>query len=334
LYVEPIDPANNIYRKRLGFSTDGITWDWAGPVAWEGFLPPKRAVYDITQLLHDPDDPDPSRRIKAYAQGQFWPSSDGTGAVVPDQFEPGRRTIRCVGVLTGSSLATLEEGPSSLALAPQVAIDDETHFGAVRRFGDTFVMLFESDRFAVDPLDGDLRVAVSSDGLTFRRVHQRDALVDTGPKGTWDQNLLVTTTAGMIDVGDEHWIYYFGCPDVYRAWPPGYAVRPELRGSFFYPSYLGLAVLQRDRIAYAAGPGTVVTHTVSIGPDGLWLNTDGTVESIELIADGNVVASGSLAGDRRATVYRPVNWGAAPDVVQGQLRIRLGRDGRLYSLLA
>lgn len=122
---------------------------------------------------------------------------------------------------------------------------------AVWKAGTQYVMLFESDRFSRNPIHGDLRLAVSDNGRAFRRVHPDKPLVSTGPKGTWDENLLVTTTAGIQRVGDEDFIFYFGCPSTYNSWPAQYAVSGERRGSMFAPAFLGLAKLPRDRYAYA-----------------------------------------------------------------------------------
>ena len=63
----------------------------------------------------------------------------------------------------------------------------------------------------------DLRLAVSSDGRKFRRVFPTTPLVSTGPKGAWDENLLVTTSATMQEVGDEVWLYYFSATNANRS---------------------------------------------------------------------------------------------------------------------
>ena len=207
------------------------------------------------------------------------------------------------------------------------------HFASVRKLGDLFVMLFESDRFSQKPLHGDLRLAVSNDGLKFRRIHPETPLVATGSRGMWDENLLVITTAAMQEVGDEIWIYYFGCPNVFRGWPSGYAVNNEARGSLLYPGHLGLATLPRDRFAYAAGPGSVTTPTLSIGEQGLWLNADGDAMQVTCVtAYGATIAEGQIADDKAKSLYRAVKWKNGPPKQPSQVRISLAEGQRIYSL--
>ena len=72
-----------------------------------------------------------------------------------------------------------------MLLAPEEGIDEELHFAAITRAGGQFLMLFESDRFLKNPIHGDLKLAVSDNGMKFRRVHPKTPLVGTGPKGFW-----------------------------------------------------------------------------------------------------------------------------------------------------
>jgi hypothetical protein len=212
-------------------------------------------------------------------------------------------------------------------------IDEELHFAAVQKIGDQYLMLFESDRFSKNPIHGDLRLAVSSDGRNFCRVHPRSALVATGLKGMWDENLLVTTTAGWQEVGDEAWIFYFGCPNIYNSWPAQYAVSSERRGSLFAPAYLGLATLPRDRFAFATGTGMLTTHPIQLEAGALWLNTDGADVQVALLdAGGRAVGQGALSDERRQTVYRKVKWVNQPRGGSYRVQVTLARSSRLFSL--
>jgi hypothetical protein len=212
-------------------------------------------------------------------------------------------------------------------LAAEEGIDEEIHFASVSRVGGMFLMLFESDRFSKN--QGDLRLAVSPDGIHWRRVHPQIPLVPTGGKGVWDENLLVTSTVAMQEVDDEIWIYYFGCPNVFVHWPRGGAHR----GSLYYPAYLGLAILPRDRYAYAVGPGSLATRSVALTGSGLWLNADGN--EIKVLArdkTGRVLSEGHVGSERLATVYRRVIWNGPPPSGEVQIQVRLGQNQRLYSL--
>lgn len=150
----------------------------------------------------------------------------------------------------------------------------------------------------------------------------------------WDENLLVTTTSTIQEVGDEFYLFYFGCPNIYNSWPAEYAATSARRGSMFYPSYLGLATLPRDRYAYAQGPGTLITHEFNMNEDGLWLNADGdgiTVTSVSA-TDGRVRTTGRLTSERRQTTYRKVGWNGTVPLGTCHCEISLSKSDRLYSL--
>jgi hypothetical protein len=151
--------------------------------------------------------------------------------------------------------------------------------------------------------------------------------VTTGPKGTWDENLLVTTSYAMLEVGDEVRIYYFGCPNVFRNWPGGFGPAHR-RGSRFYSTYLGLATLPVDRYGYAQGAGAVTTHPIDLRDGELWLNADGPDLQIKA---GD--ATGTLGPQRRRTVYRKVIWSAGPPHGRHRVEIALSSESdRLYSV--
>jgi hypothetical protein len=280
-------------------------------------------------VLYDSDESDPSFRWKAYGQ-LFKPRPDGSGW-------PG---IRNIALAHGADVSKLEEPPPTdsaarIILAPQEGIDNELHFAAVQKVGGQYLMLFESDRFDRNPIHGDLRLAVSDDGRKFRRVHAQMPLVATGPKGMWDENLLVTNSAGWQEVGDEIWIHYFGCPRMYDDWPAQYSpMGGERRGCMFAPVYLGVATLPRDRFAYAAGPGTIITKPIDSKSGEIWLNADGDGISItSLDPSGKVQARGSLTPDRRQTVYRKVKWtDGQPSASAASLEIKLTDRDRVYSI--
>lgn len=310
---------NEGYRKILASSPDGKAWKNEG-IAYTPIDNARTSFFDISQLIFQPDAADESDRIIGYAQAY----RDNKG-----------HTVRQIGVVHGPHPGALKEYGTTdaefLALTPEKGIDEELHFASVGRFGNQYLMLFESDRFSQNPLHGDLRLAVSSDGRKFRRVHSQTPLIATGPKGMWDENLLVTTTTSFQEVGDEIWIYYFGCPNVFRRWPNGHT--GELRGSFYYPTYLGLATLPRDRFAYAAGPGSVTTARLNIGGQGLWINADGHGLPVTCLSpDGAKLAEGRLGDAFDQALYRRVQWTNGPPAQPCQIKIALANDQRVYSL--
>ena len=301
-------------RRRLAWSPDGINWTPAGLT----YELPKGPLFDVHQILCMPDASDAESRVVALAQCKRARSWDG-------------RVVRHIAAMRGPDIEKIA-GPEEVLLAPEHGIDEELHFASVSRVAENFLMLFESDRFSKNPIHGDLRLAVSSDTHRFRRVHPRDAVVSTGAKGMWDENLLVTTSAAMQEVGDEVYIFYIGCPNVYNSWPRQYTTKLERRGSLFYPTYLGLATLPRDRYGYAAGNGTVTTQPLDLG-NAVWLNAEGGALDVAAIdGSGRQAAQGRLGRERFQTVYRKVVWSGTPPTGTLRLRVSLSGSDKLYSI--
>ena len=147
----------------------------------------------------------------------------------------------------------------------------------------------------------------------------------------WDENLLATTTAAMQEVGDEVWIFYFGCPNVFQRWP--YGQSGELRGSLFYPTCMGLATLPRDRFACAVGPGSVTTLPLAISPHGLWLNADGNALVVSVLdANGVTLATGRSSAAAKQGMYCGVDWQTAPPQTPCKVRVELKAGEKLYSM--
>lgn len=305
--------------KGLASSPDGKVWK-REKAAYVAKSAERKAAQDISQLLYCPEAKDPQFRYIGYTQLLWNRSWDG-------------KEVRHIGLVHGPDPGSLRDAEDPVVLAPEQGIDEELHFATVRKVGDLYVMLFESDRFSMKPLNGDLRIAVSTDGRKFRRVFPTESFLPTGARGMWDENLLVTTTQAMQEVGDELRIYYFGCPGIYRNWPPSYAVKGSLRGSLFYPSYMGLAILPLDRFAYVQGPGTVTTHPIDLASEGLWMNLEGSALKVEAIDQNNhIVAEGQLTEEISRSVYRKLIWKDQPIKGTYRVRIQLERDAKLYSL--
>ena len=303
----------------LASSPDGLSWTLAERTL---FVEPSSRIQrqDFWQILFDPDAP-ADYRCLSYIQ-------------VHDPRKWDDRNVRQVGLQHGPDLRHLSNADPLIILEPEEGIDEEIHFCSVARLGGAYLMLFESDRFLNEPIRGDMRLAVSEDGRSFRRVHAQQPLVPTGAKGSWDENLLVNTNYSMQEVGDEVWIYYFGCPTLYRRFPSAYAASSELRGSLYYPSYMGVATLPRDRFGYATGDGSITSKPIDLHGDDLWLNADGDALQVELLADDDsVVAEASLTDERDQTVYRKVDgWNQVVAPGRYRVRVTLGTDSKLFSI--
>ena len=306
-------------RRVLAWSPDGIEWHEGG-TAYQIHPYDRFRWHDINQVLHDPDDPDPEFRVKAYSQYFRARAYDG------------REKVRHIGMLHGRGVEHVESLPDPVIFGPEPGIDEEIHYASVKKIGAQYLMLFESDRFNRSQPHGDLRLAVSATGRPFRRIHPHTPLVATGAKGMWDENLIVTSNGGIQEVGDEFYLFYFGCPGTYRAWPAQYEVMKGRGGFMFAPVSLGLATLPRDRFAHATGDGSLTTHPLELTAEGVWLNADGDPQVAAFVEPGKLTARGKLTNRRLQGVYRKVGWAGLAPMGKNRLEIMLTSQDNLFSI--
>lgn len=97
-------------------------------------------------------------------------------------------------------------------------------------------------------------LAWSRDGLHFERHPLRPRLVDYGPAGSWEDEMVFAS--GWVEVGDEWWIYYAGWDGPHNT--------PERNGA------IGLATLRKEGFVSLRGPegGGVVCTRVLRWPGG------------------------------------------------------------------
>ena len=296
LWME-VNKETHRYNKILGSSPDGKSWR-REKIAFQGSSTTWTSFQDICQVVYQPDEKDPQYAVLAYSQMARPRSWDG-------------RTVRQIGFAHGPDVGSLVQDEDAVLVQPVKGIDEELHFASVRKFGDTYVMLFESDLFSLARPKTSFRLAVSQDGRHYRRVHAHHAVLSSGPVGSWDENVLVTTTSAMQTVGDEIWIFYFGTPGTFVRWPAQYAKSPNLRGSLFSDTWLGLAILPLDRLGCAVGPGQPHDfphlHLRTCGP---------TSRSGSRVSGPSTPTAMSSPRERSRpsrshTVYRKVNWSSS-----------------------
>lgn len=306
------------YQKGLAYSSDGLHWHRAA-TPYKGLPNDRPSFQDISQLLYDPDEPNADLRIKGYTQ------------LITDRKYDSRANVRHIGTVTGSEIEKLEDSGSNPALSPEQGIDEELHFATVRKIGGLYVMLYESGNFSRNPIHSDIKLAVSTNGLNFRRTHKTTPVIDTGPKGFWDENLIVTTTSAMQEIDNKLYIFYIGCPGIYNSWPPPYMYGPERRGSMFAPAYMGLAMLPKDRYAYAKGPGSVCIEVETL--DELCLNADGNgIEVTACTEPDGTRFKGMLPNQMYSDIYRKVIWETKPPAGRATVEIFLENNCSLYSV--
>ena len=292
-------------------------------------------VFDVHQWLYDPDDPNPARRFKAYAQ--FRRKRDGR---------------RQIGLAFSSDGRHWSPATTNPVLDPNDGNCAEIHFATVHRYAGWYVMLYEFGWY--EPLRGrfasDLRLAVSPDGEHFRRVNPSEPVVRRGASGAWDSGFLVTLGSAVISRASGTFIYYTGQSDVWNSWPGRTALGFEGRPGFVYPGQIGLATLPPDgftsiRSADRETPAVISTYPIDrqAQADRLWLSTQGTLPgrswiSVEILRPDGSIFEGyeesSCRPIRTDGPDQPVVWQAGdtlPDHPAMALRFRIYGDARLHA---
>lgn len=154
----------------------------------------------------------------------------------------------------------------------------------------------------------DTQLAVSRDGLHWRRVANRTVFLPLGSPGAWDSHWL--TTASQLVTTDAQTLLYYGGAGTKR--------------SEGHNTCLGLATLPRDRFQALqprrlGQPGVVETKPLRIDPDGeLYVNADARCgRCVAELCDfeGNVIEGFSLDDCDAVTtdsLDAPVRWRGKP----------------------
>ena len=137
----------------------------------------------------------------------------------------------------------------------------------------------------------DAQLAVSRDGVHFRRVADRSPILAVGPIGSWDRFNQSLANNPPIAVGDELRIYYGG--RTYRHSPyQGKDTGPTAGG-------IGFATVRRDRFVSLEASfdgGQVVTKPLKLAGKSLHLNAQSNFGEIVIEALPPGVVAGDAAG--------------------------------------
>src|SRR6185436_4311467 len=255
---------------------------------------------EMSQVIFEPNHPNPSFRVKAYGQ-------------TDRAIHPGRGN-RGIGVVHGPDLFGFRYEDLKIVMEADSAIEDEIHWHKVTKLQNgNYLMIHDSSHFDYSgntPPTSDLRLAISSDGIQFRRVHPHSATIPHGTKAMFDANMLVSSS--IVEFGDQVHFYYHGTPVIWRPWPRTPAGAPKnVRASTIYPTFMGLATVPRDQFAFATPvmgkTGTVTTHPIELSAGkGVWINADAAPNELQLgliAPDGREVIQGRLGTERRMSVY-------------------------------
>lgn len=175
-------------------------------------------------------------------------------------------------------------------------------------------------------------IAWSRDGWHFERLPGRRHLIEFGPKGAWDQSMVVGT-ARWVEVGDEWWIYYAGFDGSHD--DPGGRT-----------GAIGLAIVRKEGFVSQRGPktgGVVCTRSLRWPGGSLLVNADARAgelkvrvsdESRKPVRGYDYDDMPAFTGD---SVAHEVKWdGGSLDALKGRV-IRLEfqlRDADLYTFRA
>ncbi|MHB8973409.1 MAG: hypothetical protein ACYC3X_09215 [Pirellulaceae bacterium] len=141
---------------------------------------------------------------------------------------------------------------------------------AVKYSGAANVYLMFPSLYQHAPDTLDIRMAVSRDGVRWSYPDQQTAFVPLGDDGAWDSKSLYMGQ-GVIQAGDETWLYYSGSPLLHN--------KTELEDLLAceQPRAMGRLVMRRDRFVSVEGGadgGWFVTPPLQFAGNTLNLNVD------------------------------------------------------------
>jgi hypothetical protein len=349
VWIDPQAPAKHRYKTQakvyptrqfhMHSSPDGLRWKLLAR------LNPGRGGWDTQSVAFwDPN-------IERYAlYTRYWMSHRHGTAKAPDNF----RTVRR---LESDDLKSWDK--QSIVMQPDEA--DRTlhptppgqppvdYYGAdVFRYTEAdrvYIMLAQAywhwkpraPRKGLGPAGFDVRLAVSRDGIQFRRAGGRKPFMSTGPAGRFDSKF-VWAMPDPVRMGDELWIYYVGSNRDHDRYIDAAAGGKHLTG-------ISRAVLRLDGFVSAdadyAG-GEIITPLIKFSGKRLELNVDtsgGGSVIVELLDENDKPIPGFSKDDATAangnSVRMAVRWGERADVgaLAGKaIRIRFHMcDCKLYA---
>lgn len=225
-------------KVRASYSADGINWRESAPIVlpeWQGRSP------DIVVLLLDDQEDDPQRRCKI-----VWQTTHASNKAGPELVR-----TKCLGY--GPDIENLTASPANPFLHPNDGLEHENHFLLLTPCHGQYVLLYEYGWYVPNGTGihgsycADIRLAVGNDGEHYQRVQPHQIVIPRGPRGTWDDGMLVIGDK-LVCKDDTLYLYYCGHGEEWTGWPA--SNEPE---AFQFPtagavrlSRMGLATLRRD----------------------------------------------------------------------------------------
>jgi len=326
------------------YSPDGLRWQtFPDSPAWTPSKNERGAISvdEHHSLVIDPNDPE--RRFKSYCQvntGYYRSEAES------------RRFERAIGLVSSHDFVHWSPCLENPILDPKDGVEDQDHMACVTLYRGLYVMLYD---FMYENSSCDTELAVSRDGIHFKRIQNGQKLIQLGAKGEWDSSCICVSNNFLV-VGDEFWFYYAGSPENYRE--AVYRADPHEHAFF---RHTGLARWRLDGFAHvqargASGEASLVTKPLEVvRPEkySLSVNADcsrpGSSLRVEFLearseqpfgdAQGKPIAGFSLAECdpvQGGSVRHKATWGARRtlrDLNASQVRLRflLSGSARLYS---
>jgi len=241
------------HQNKLLYSADGIHWTESAKQPMNSRS--GNRTHEPFSILYDPKESEPSRRWKGYS--------------LLHVRQNGYRG-RAVGLFLAASPESWVEYPTQPILSALDGMESEIHIPHVTRFHDTYIMLYD----AMEPNHHtQTEVAVSSDGIHFRRVQNGVKLLPNGKPGEPDAGKVCVSPRALFVHEGKIWWYYTISPDTYQTGPRGLRATPwHCYTALAQWRQEGFASLQLDA---GAAQAEVTSRFFKVSPKKLvevWLN--------------------------------------------------------------
>lgn len=349
VWVDPKAPLEHRYKTQakvypsrefhMHSSPDGLRWKLFAR------LNPGRGGWDTQSVAFwDPN-------IERYALfTRHWMSHRHGTAKAPDNFRTVRRLESDdLKIWDKQSIVMRPDEADRMLHATPPGQPPVDYYGAdVFRYGEAdrvYIMLAQAywhwkprvPRKGLGPAGFDVRLAVSRDGIKFRRAGGRKPFMSMGPAGRFDSKF-VWAMPDPVRIGDELWIYYVGSNRDHDGYVDTAAEGNHLTG-------ISRAVLRLDGFVSADanyGGGEITTPLIKFSGTRLELNVEtsgGGSVLVELLDENDKPIPGFSKTDATPvngnSVRMPVRWGDGAEVktLAGKpikLRFHM-RDCKLYA---
>jgi hypothetical protein len=321
-------------------SQDGLHWvkPNLGLHEFNGSTDNNIVIPDVTSnttVIHDPRDPDPSRRYKAVIRDRgtrAWLSSDGIhwrdhGVIIDQCYDSTTVHWDPVGEKWIASAKIFRDGKRARGYAEsrdffnwsdtyfmatvdeQDAPDDQMYAMIVFRYESLYLGLLRMYHLDSDTVD--IQLASSRNARRWDRLVRTPFISCNPEKETWDHGNNSPSTDPPLRMGDELWFYYSG--------------RSTTHGEVPNRGAIGLGTLRVDGFVSMTGGsdvGTLSTRPCTLAGHSLYVNAnaaDGVLLAEIRDESGSPIAPFSLQNCipvKEDTLGIPLRWRGASDLAQ------------------